>query len=130
MTGKELYPLVHRIVRRAQNEDHDLQRFPNYFEWSKHIPKPNKVSKELASALCTSVSCSQGVGLEIFYQQKVYLTDLEATGLTDPCVSLLGRKDPEGTDYRLLGEIIRTAFTGRMVPNEDDNALLRSIQTP
>lgn len=39
MKGKEIYPLVYEIVKRAQKENPNLKNFVNSYEWSKRIPK-------------------------------------------------------------------------------------------
>lgn len=127
MTGKELYPLVYRIVKRAQKENNNLRKFIDYYEWSMRIPNPIIVSDELADALCTSVSSSHGLGLEIFYQEKVFLKDLKSTRLSPILDYLLSKKNSEGESFKVLGEIIREVFKGRKIPNEIDNQLLRTI---
>lgn len=127
MKGKEIYPLVYEIVKRAQKENPNLKNFVNYYEWSKRIPKPQVITDELADAICTSVSSSPGVGLEIYYQEKVYLTDLQTTFLTNQLAYLLSESSSDGKNFRILGEIIRTVFDGRKVPNEKDKELLTSL---
>jgi hypothetical protein len=127
MTGKELYPLVYQIVKRAQKENLTLKNYTNYYQWSLRIPIPKTLNDELADALCTSVSSSAGVGLEIYYQEKVYLIDLQSTFLDNQLSHLLSDNNLGGKSYRVLGEIIRSVFKGRLVPNEKDKELLNSI---
>ena len=127
MTGKELYPLVYQIVKRAQKENLTLKNYTNYYQWSLRIPIPKTLNDELADALCTSVSSSPGVGLEIYYQEKVYLIDLQSTFLDNQLAYLLSESSSDGKKFRILGEIIRTVFDGRKVPNEKDKELLTSL---
>lgn len=127
MKGKEIYPLVYEIVKRAQKENPNLKNFVNSYEWSKRIPKPQFITDELADAICTSVSSSPGVGLEIYYQEKVYLKELQITFLDNELTYLLCESGSNGKNFRILGEIIRTVFDGRKVPNEKDKQLLTSL---
>jgi hypothetical protein len=127
MKGKEIYPLVYNIVKRAQKENPNLKNFLNYYEWSKRIPKTQYITDELADAICTSVSSSPGVGLEIYYQEKVFLKDLQSAFLDNHLEYLLTERSSSGSNFRILGEIIRTVFEGRMVPNERDKELLTSL---
>ncbi len=127
MKGKEIYPLVYKIVKRAQKENPKLKNFVDYYEWSKRIPGPQVITDELADALCTSVSSSPGVGLEIYYQEKVYIKDLQSTFLDNQLAYLLSESSSDGKKFRILGEIIRTVFDGRKVPNEKDKELLTSV---
>ena len=127
MKGKEIYPLVYEIVKRAQKENPNLKNFINYYEWSKRIPKPQDISDELADAICTSISSSPGVGLEIYYQEKVYPKDLQSTFLDNQLNYLLSENSLDGKNFRTLGEIIRAVFDGNKVPNEKDKDLLTSI---
>ena len=127
MKGKEIYPLVYKIVKRAQKENPNLKNFVDYYEWSKRIPGPQVITDELADALCTSVSSSPGVGLEIYYQEKVYIKDLQSTFLDNQLTYLLSESSSDGNKFRVLGEIIRTVFDGRKVPNEKDKEFLTSL---
>ena len=127
MKGKEIYPLVYKVVKRAQKENPNLKNFVKSYEWSKRIPKPQDITDELADAICTSVSCSPGVGLEIYYQEKVYLKDLHSTFLDNQLTYLLNDSNADGNNIWKLGEIIRTVFEGRLVFNEKDKELLISL---
>lgn len=127
MKGKEIYPLVYKIVKRAQKENPNLKNFVDYYLWSKRIPGPQVITDELADALCTSVSSSPGVGLEIYFQEKVYIKDLQSTFLDNQLTYLLSESSSDGKKFRILGEIIRTVFDGRKVPNEKDKELLTSL---
>lgn len=127
MKGNEIYPLVYRIVKRAQKENLLIRNFVDYFQWSLRIPKPQNIPIELADALCTSVSSSAGIGLEIYFQEKVYLRDLENTFLDDQLKHLLTESGSDKQNFRYLGVIIREVFDGRLVPNEKDKELLKSL---
>jgi hypothetical protein len=127
MKGKEIYPLVYRIVKRAQNENPNLKKYLGYYQWSKSIPAPINISDELADALCTSVSSSKGVGLEIYFQEKVFQKDLQFVSLEFQLTELLINITKEGEKYETLGEIIREVFEGRMVPNDSDIELLKNL---
>lgn len=127
MTGKDLYPLVYRIVTRAQKQNLNLKNHITYYNWSLRIPNPSKVSDDLSNALCSSVSSSLVIGLEIYFQEMVYIDDLEATKLSPQLNYLLSEKKADGINFGILGEIIRTAFEGRKVPNDNDMALLNAI---
>jgi hypothetical protein len=127
MEGKKIYPLVYEIVKRAQKENPNLKNFVKYYEWSKRIPKPQVITDELADAICTSVSSSQGVGLEIYYFEKVYIKDLEYTFMDNQLTHLLSNINSDGKKFGFLGDIIRNGFDGRKVPNEKDKELLISL---
>jgi hypothetical protein len=127
LKGKDLYPLVYFIIKRAQKENQSLQYFINYFEWSKRIPLPENTSDELANALCTSISSSQGVGLEIYFQEKVFLNDISNTSLLIKLKYLFIDNLSNDENYILLGNLIREIFDGRLIPNELDNELLKNI---
>lgn len=127
MEGKKIYPLVYEIVKRAQKENPNLKNFVKYYEWSKRIPKPQVITDELADAICTSVSSSQGVGLEIYYFEKVYIKDLEYTFMDNQLTHLLSNINSDGKKFGFLGYIIRNGFDGRKVPNEKDKELLISL---
>jgi hypothetical protein len=127
MNGITLYPLVYRIVKRAQKENLSLKNLSSYFDWSLRIPKPENVTEELANALCTSISSSKGVGLEIYFQEKVYVEDLEATNLSPTLNYMLTSTISDEYNFEVLGKIIRKVFDGRMVPNDQDIELLKTI---
>jgi hypothetical protein len=127
MTGKELYPLVFQIVKRAQKENPKLKSYTIYYGWSTRIPEPSKVSEDLASALCTSISHSANYGLEIYFQERVYENDLLITKTVDSIKYLLENLDENGNKYQTLGFIVRKVFSGRMVLDSEDLKLLSSI---
>lgn len=127
MTGKELYPLVFQIVKRAQKENPKLKNYTIYYDWSTHIPEPSKVSEDLANALCTSVSHSANYGLEIYFQERVYENDLLITKTGDSIKYMLENLDENGNKYQTLGSIVRTVFSGRMMLNPVDIKLLSNI---
>ena len=126
MKGKEIYPLVYKIVKRAQKENPNLKNFINYYEWSKRIPNPKDITDELADGICISVSSSPGVGLEINFQEKVFLKDLQSAFLDNQLNHLLSERSSDGNNYGILEKIIRTVF-GRMIPNEKEKELLISL---
>jgi hypothetical protein len=130
MKGKEIYPLVYSIVKRAQKENPNLKNFASYYEWSMRIPKPKDITDELADAICTSISCSEGAGLEIYYQEKVYLIDLQSIFLYHQLAHFsyfLNESSSDEKNFRTIGDIIRTVFEGRKVPNKKDKELLNAL---
>ena len=128
MKGKEMYPLVYNVVKRAQKENPNLKKFLNYYEWSKRIPKPQDITDELADAICLSViSSPEDVGLEIYYQEKVYLKELQSAFSDIQIAYLQDKISSEGNNYHILGVIIRTLFKDRIVPNEKYKELLISL---
>jgi hypothetical protein len=126
MNGEDLYPLVFHIVKRAQKENTKLRSYTLYYDWSTRIPMPSNVSQDLASALCTSVSHSANYGLEIYFQERVYVSDLILTK-TLPLEYLLKSQDETGEKFETLGSIIRKTFSGRLVLDAEDKKLLSDI---
>jgi len=57
----------------------------------------------------------------------VFLKDLQSAFLDNHLEYLLTERSSSGNNFRILGEIIRTVFEGRMVPNERDKELLTSL---
>jgi hypothetical protein len=57
----------------------------------------------------------------------VYLKELQITFLDNELTYLLCESGSNGKNFRILGEIIRTVFDGRKVPNEKDKQLLTSL---
>ena len=126
MNGEDLYPLVFHIVKRAQKENTKLRSYTLYYDWSTRIPMPSNVSQDLASALCTSVSHSANYGLEIYFQERVYVSDLLITK-TLPLEYLLNSQDETGEKFETLGSIVRKTFSGRLVLDAEDKKLLSDI---
>lgn len=125
MSGLRLYPIVYAVVRRAQNNiSHaaELQQFEKYFAWSLRIPEPEKITLELANALCTSVSQSAGVGLEIFCQQTVFVQDLLNCGFED-----FTSNNQNDEEFCTLLHLIRIYYDGPLVLGEDEINLLKTI---
>lgn len=115
MTGKELYPLVYHIVKQAQKTNKQVYKnCSEMFDWSLRIPKPDSVTEEVAEALCTSVSQSGRIGLELYFKEKVFLEDLITTKLNDKADYFL-RSEEEGQQFSTLGNIVRSILNGPLV---------------
>lgn len=128
MKGQEIYPLVYHVVKRAQKDKEDVIIYPDYFEWSKKIPSPQLANEELTNALCSSVSASPPrVGLEIYFQVKVYPSDLQSVHLENRLDYLLTDRDAKGNRFQVLGRIVREVFEGRKSTNAEDVAFLESL---
>jgi hypothetical protein len=127
MTGKELYPLVYHVVKQAQKTDKQVfKNCAEMFSWSLKIPKPNAVSAEVAEALCTSVSQSGRIGLELYFPEKVYLEDLIKTNTKDKIEKLL-KWEEGGKSFGQLGAIVRDIFTGPLVLTANQKVILENI---
>jgi hypothetical protein len=129
MKPSEIYPLVYEIVRRAQKENTNLRDSIGLYEWSKRIPKPLTITDEIAEAICISVS-SSGIdyGLEILFQEKVYLKDLRSASLDNQIPHLLSEISSDGNRFKELGYIIRELFKHRnLILSEREKEMLQKL---
>ena len=126
------YKLVYLVVNRTLESNKPIQKgCEKMFEWAKRIPSPKKCSKNMAIALCRSVSQSREIGLECFFQEPLYLSDIRKVNGFKIKEEIEFKKfekiNISGDSYLELGNFIRQFFNHGGFLNNDDYIELKKI---
>lgn len=127
------YQVVYYVVKKAIKETTAPKGCEAYFEWAKRIPSPPSCSFELASALCTSVSHSNNVGLECFFQIEISEKELmEQIGdklgsVEHEILRNIALNERDQPIVINIGRFVRNFFNGDLVMTENQLKLLESL---